>query len=202
MNNTIRGLYGVTIDNDPQVVSNVRQALEGKARVIQFRNKTDEQNVVDTAKQLRLLCREYDAIFLINDDLDLALAVDADGVHLGRNDASISTARKKIGDKIIGVSCYNQLALAVEAEKQGADYVAFGRFFPSKTKPFAAASDIELLRVARKKLSIPIVAIGGITTDNAESLIEAGADAIAVINGLFGESSIRDSAQTFSNLFR
>ncbi len=202
MNNTIQGLYGITIDNDPQITVHVRQALEGQARIIQFRNKTTTQNTLDIALQLRSLCKKHNAIFLINDDLDLTLASDADGVHLGENDANINTARNKIGDKIIGVSCYNQLTLAIEAEKQGADYVAFGRFFPSKTKPCAAVSDIELLNVARKKLSIPIVAIGGITTDNATSLIEAGADAIAVINGLFGESPISDTAQKFSNLFR
>lgn len=198
----INGLYGVTVDNDPQIILKVTRVLEGGARVIQYRNKTRKQDSRLIAEQIAKLCRHFNAIFIINDDIDLALAVDADGVHLGKNDPDVFVAREKIGDKIIGVSCYNDLSLAIKAEQQGADYVAFGRFFPSMTKPDAVAADISLLISAKEKLSLPIVAIGGITTDNAKKLIDSGADAIAVINGLFEQEDVNRTAKQFVNLFR
>ena len=198
----INGLYGITVDNDPQIISKVTSALEGGARIIQYRNKTLTQGVCLIAEQITALCHQFNAIFIINDDIDLAIAVNADGVHLGKNDANVSLAREKIGNKIIGVSCYNDLSLAIKAEQQGADYVAFGRFFPSKTKPEAIEADISVLISAKEKLSLPIIAIGGITTDNAEKLIKSGADAIAVIHGLFEQKDVKRTAEQFSNLFR
>ena len=211
----IGGLYGITRDNDPDVEAHVKFALDGGAKVIQYRAKSNNDNRFEIASKLADICREYDVTYIINDDIDLALAVNADGVHLGKNDLDIESARKKIGDKIIGVSCYNKLALAVDAEQLSADYVAFGRFFPSSTKPNAVAAEIELLRDARKKLSIPIVAIGGINVSNAKSLIEAGANSIAVIDGLFNwqrfneqqfekkanQENIKKTAEYFSSLF-
>lgn len=205
MMNRINGLYGITVDNDLNVEVNVQAALDGGAKIIQFRDKSKLPNREQVADNIASLCRQYDALYIINDDLELAKQVNADGVHLGRDDLDIKAAKKVIGDKIIGVSCYNTLELAVEAEQLGADYVAFGRFFPSVTKPDAVTANIELLREARNQLSLPIVAIGGITTANAESLIQAGANSVAVIDGLFNQKfnqqSIKKTAQEFSKLF-
>ena len=141
-------------------------------------------------------------VFLVNDDVELAKQTQADGVHLGREDVSLVQARTQLGPQaIIGVSCYNELARAVQAQNEGADYVAFGRFFPSRTKPQAVQADLELLREAKTKLHIPIVAIGGITPENGASLIAAGADALAVIEGVFGQADVRAAAARYARLF-
>ena len=200
--NKIVGLYGITVDNDSELQARVKAVLEGGGNVIQYRDKSNLPGREETAEKLIETCREFGATFIINDDIDLALAVNADGVHLGKYDLDIKAARNKIGDKIIGVSCYNKLELALEAEQQGADYVAFGRFFPSVTKPEAVPAEISLLKEAKERLSLPIVAIGGITTANAESLIQAGASSIAVIDGLFNQQNIKRTAEEFSKLFR
>jgi thiamine-phosphate pyrophosphorylase len=205
----IAGLYGITVDQDHYIERNVKLALEGGARVIQYRNKAakltkaTKVDQLSVAEKLADLCRQYEATYIINDNVELALAVNADGIHLGKKDLNIKSAREKIGsDKIIGVSCYNKLELAIEAEQQGADYIAFGRFFPSVTKPEAVAADMALLIEARKRLTLPIVAIGGINIDNAGALIQAGATSVAVIDGLFNQNNIKKFAQDFSNLFR
>ncbi|MDH5257990.1 MAG: thiamine phosphate synthase, partial [Gammaproteobacteria bacterium] len=181
----INGLYGITIGSDPCLEDNVKAALAGGATIIQYRDKSCS-NEIKTRSALRLkeLCAGK-ALFIINDDIALAKSIDADGVHLGKNDADIKKARQLLGKKIIGVSCYNQLSLAEEAQAAGVDYVAFGRFFSSSTKPDAVQASPELLTRAKQTLSVPVVAIGGITVNNADSLIKAGADAVAVINGLF-----------------
>ncbi len=199
--NKISGLYGVTIDNDPHLLANVKAALAGGASVIQYRDKSSsaEQKKI-TALALKKLCAGK-ALFIINDDTMLAKLVDADGVHLGKDDGDIEQARQIIGNKIIGVSCYNQLSLAEEAQKAGADYVAFGRFFSSSTKPTAAQASVDLLIEAKNKLSVPVVAIGGITVNNADSLIKAGADSIAVINGLFDQTNIKEKAQQYCAMY-
>lgn len=200
--NKIVGLYGITVDNDPEVLSRVKAALEGGANIIQYRDKSYLPGRENIAERLNNLCREHGAIFIINDDIELAVAVNADGVHLGKHDLDIKAARNKIGDKIIGVSCYNKLELALAAEQNGADYVAFGRFFPSVTKPKAVSAEISLLQEAKQLLSLPIVAIGGITTENANMLIQAGASSVAVIDGLFNQDNIKKTAEEFSKLFK
>lgn len=198
----INGLYGITIGSDPCLEDNVKAALAGGATIIQYRDKSCS-NEIKTRSALRLkeLCAGK-ALFIINDDIALAKSIDADGVHLGKNDADIKKARQLLGKKIIGVSCYNQLSLAEEAQAAGVDYVAFGRFFSSSTKPDAVQASPELLTRAKQTLSVPVVAIGGITVNNADSLIKAGADAVAVINGLFKQPEIKKTAQTFSKLFK
>jgi len=202
MMSKISGLYGITIDNDLDIQARVQAALKGGANIIQYRDKSYLPDREKIAERLVELCHEYDAVLIINDDLDLALATNADGVHLGRDDLDVKAAREKIGDKIIGVSCYNKLELALEAEQQGADYVAFGRFFPSVTKPGAVPAETSLLQEAKAMLSLPIVAIGGITTENAKLLIQAGASSVAVIDGLFNQQNIKKTAEEFSKLFR
>ena len=181
-----------------------RNALAGGTRLVQYRSKTmNEELRREQARALAHLCREYEVPLLINDHVDLALEVGADGVHLGREDALISQARLKLGhEKIIGISCYNELESAIEAERSGADYVAFGAFFTSVTKLDTVPASIDLLQQGNLQISIPIVAIGGINSDNALELISAGADAVAVSNALFGARDIRSEAGKFSELFK
>lgn len=198
----IKGLYGITVSGDDNVETNVAAALGGGTQVVQYRDKSSsEEEKYNIALKLKNLCRDK-AIFIINDDVTLAKAVDADGVHLGKNDSDLINARRLLGDKIIGVSCYNQLTLAEQAQAAGANYIAFGRFFSSSTKPSAVQASIDLIKYAKQSLDIPVVAIGGITVNNADTLINAGADAIAVINGLFGQSDITQTAKTFNKLFK
>lgn len=200
----VSGLYAITPDatglND--IEAGVAACLMGGAQVVQYRNKLTDAPHLQIALGISALCRQYRAIFIINDDIELALATAADGVHLGKNDGDIASARRQLGaDKIIGVSCYNSLQRALEAEQQGADYVAFGSMFASNTKPQAPRATLELLAEAKQRLQIPIVAIGGITLQNAASVAAAGADAIAVINAVFAAPDVGRTAQQFSELF-
>lgn len=202
----ISGLYAVTHDEaDTDILlDKVRRVLAGGARWLQYRNKLADADLQrEQAAALRTLTRSYAARLIVNDDPDLALAVDADGVHLGAADQDIAVVRAKLGaDKIIGASCYNRAPLALEAVTQGADYVAFGAFFPSGVKPGAVKAEIDMLRQVHLDLPVPVVAIGGITLDNAPQLLAAGADALAVISSVFAAPDIEQAAQNFSNLFR
>jgi thiamine-phosphate pyrophosphorylase len=203
----LRGLYGITdehlLAHSHALLSAVEDALRGGLSILQYRAKslaTAEQT--RQAMALRRLCSEHDALFIINDDVELAKAVAADGVHVGRDDAAIASARDVLGaEAIIGVSCYNRLDLALQAQQHGADYVAFGRFFASQTKPRAVPAQPELLSRAKAGLDLPLCAIGGITTDNGTSLIEQGADMLAVIHDLFSATSVEAQAKKFSTLF-
>ena len=202
----IAGLYAIADSGilAPDVlVSAAGAALRGGAQVLQYRDKHNEPaQRLATARALQELCQQYDVPLIINDDFLLAAAVGAAGVHLGRDDADISTARAALGaNAVIGLSCYNQLQRALAAQAAGAEYVAFGSFFASRTKPQAVPATLELLHKARAALQIPIVAIGGITTKNGAALIEAGADALAVIDAVFNQADIRSSAERFARLF-
>ena len=202
----IAGLYAVADSGylaADQFVPAVRAALDGGARVIQYRDKKNAPGQrAAVARALNVLCREYGVPLLINDDVTLAAAVGAAGVHLGRDDPDIDAARTALGPTaLIGVSCYNELARARAAQAAGADYVAFGRFFASRTKPQAVPATPELLHAARAELKIPVVAIGGITPENGASLIAAGADALAVIEGVFNQPDIRAAAERYARLF-
>ena len=200
-----RGLYAVTPD-EPDIgllTRKVRQALAGGARVLQYRNKSaSAAQRREQGAALLALCREARIPLIINDDLDLVGAIGADGLHLGRDDVPIAVARVRLGkDKLLGVSCYDRFELALAASEAGADYVAFGSAFPSATKPGVTRAPLSLYREARARLDSPIVAIGGITTENAPSVIEAGADAVAVISALFDAPDIETAARDFSRLF-
>lgn len=202
----LRGLYGITSTDTMDsacLVQQVTQALLGGVALIQYRDKsTDTARRMSDACSLREICRKYQVPFIINDDVALARAAEADGVHLGAEDATVEQARQQLGsDAIIGVSCYNTLTRAQAAEVAGADYVAFGRFFPSRTKPQAVTANRELLRAARAGLRIPIVAIGGITPENGAQLIAAGADMLAVVGGVFSVDDIRHAARCYTQLF-
>ncbi|MES2563120.1 MAG: thiamine phosphate synthase [Pseudomonadota bacterium] len=201
----VRGLYAVTPDaiDTSALVAQVHAAVSGGVRVVQYRNK---QATPDTrsaqARALKAVCDRFGAALIINDHVDLAAEVDAAGVHIGAADGEISAARRVLGaDKLIGVSCYNQLELARSAIAGGADYIAFGSFFASSIKPGAVHAPLALLTRARRELSVPIVAIGGITIDNASDLINAGADAVAVISALFHASDIAAAARAFNAQF-
>lgn len=202
----IRGLYAIADSHylaPSAFVPAVTAALEGGARVIQLRAKQlDAPDRERLARDLVALCQERGVPFLINDDVALAAAVGADGVHLGRDDADVASARRALGPQaLIGISCYNDIERGRSAAHAGADYVAFGRFFPSHTKPQAVPAPLDLLRVARTELALPIVAIGGITPENGGSLIAAGADALAVIEGVFNQPDIRAAAARYARLF-
>lgn len=201
----IAGLYAITRETDDTgyLLASVEAALRGGAAVVQYRDKSaDVARQHEQASELLTLCQRYKVPLIINDSLRLADLVGADGVHLGRDDGAIHEARIVLGhDSIIGVSCYQSLELAVKAQTAGADYVAFGSFFPSLTKPEAGHAELDLLRQAALVIHLPIVAIGGITVDNADSLIRAGADAVAVIGALFDSENIENTARQFADLF-
>lgn len=200
----VSGLYAITGERHTgphELAAAVRAAIRGGARVIQYRAKTHRDRIAEA----RLLCDECHAAgvpLIINDDVELALVTGADGIHLGRDDCALDEARRRLGSAaIIGVSCYDSVERAQQAADLGADYVAFGRFFPSKTKPMAPCAKLQTLTEAKRRLHIPIVAIGGITPENGGALIAAGADALAVIEGVFGRSDPEAAARAFHRLF-
>ena len=199
----LRGLYAITQTKNKTadiIINEVIAAIKGGAVVVQFRDK-EPLDAIYLADQLVKVCHEYKVPLLINDDIELAIKVGADGVHIGREDGAISEARDRLGaDAIIGVSCYNFVEQALDAQEQGATYVAFGRFFPSSSKPLAASAELNTLRKAKFLLDIPIVAIGGILPENGVPLLTAGADLLAVIGGLF-ETQPEQSARAYQALF-
>lgn len=198
----IRGLYAITDGPRADLLDVVAQALAGGVRVLQYRDKTAAATRRrDEAASLKRLCTAHGVPLIVNDDVALALEVGADGVHLGEDDGSLAEARAALGKQaIIGVSCYDSLARARAAAAAGADYLAFGAFFPSPTKPHARRTSPELLRQSAA-LGLPRVAIGGITPDNGAPLIEAGADCLAVISAVFGASDVCAAARRFADLF-
>lgn len=201
----IRGLYVVTPDwrDTLKLVMTSKAALEGGAKVLQYRNKVAAPSQrVEHAIVLAALCEKFGATFIVNDHLDLALEVDADGVHLGGDDGDLRAARKKLGKhKLLGASCYNRLDLAQAAKEAGADHIAFGSMYASVSKPAAVRAPLELFAQARP-LGLPMVAIGGITADNAQPLVEAGADAVAVITDIYDAPDITARARQFGALFQ
>ncbi len=205
MKTAIEGLYAITPESrDTQaLLAKVKLALQGGAQLVQYRTKLQDAALKhEQAAELLLLCRQHRVPLIINDDVRLATLIDADGVHLGATDAPLKEARINLGaDKIIGVSCYQDLELALRAAAAGADYVAFGSFYPSPTKPQASLCELSLLSLAKSKLSVPVVAIGGITPANVQGLITAGADAIAVISALFDAPDIELAAHYFARFF-
>lgn len=203
----LSGLYGITdqhlMPDLHTLLVQVEQSLKGGTRIIQYRNKSSDDLIrLDQAGALNTLCQQYQVPLLINDDVQLAQQCGAAGVHLGQSDGSITSARSILGpEAIIGVTCHDSLELALAAENQGANYVAFGAFFPSKTKPDAKPAPLSLLREVKKQIDLPIVAIGGISMDNAEQILSAGADMVAVIHALYAQTDIQATAQQFSQLF-
>jgi thiamine-phosphate pyrophosphorylase len=202
----LRGLYAVTPEHprpDRGLAEQVEQAVLGGARLVQYRDKgRDGSRRRQTRSKAAASSRRRGVPLVINDDPALARAVGADGVHLGRDDADPAAARHLLGaHALIGVSCYGSLERARQAVRQGASYVAFGRFFPSLSKPRAQAAEAELLRRARREIPLPLGAIGGITPQNGQPLIAAGADMLAAIDAVFNRGDIRAASAAFAALF-
>ena len=201
----LSGLYAVTpdLDDTTELLRRVGQALQGGLRLLQYRNKPAAAALRrEQAGALLALCRAQGVPFVINDDLQLALEIGADGAHLGREDGDLAAARAALGPgKLLGISCYDDIGRAREARRVGADYVAFGSFFASPTKPAAVRAPLTLLGAAKAGLGLPVCAIGGITLQNAPQLIAAGADLLAVITDLFEAPDIRARAAAYTSLF-
>ena len=207
MHSPLRGVYAITDENlltGPALFSAVEEALGAGLALLQYRNKSAAwQSKCAEAAQLLRLCRHYDTPLLINDDVELCLEVGAAGVHLGQADTKLVEARQRLGEEaIIGITCHSDLSLALRAQAAGADYVAFGRFFPSHTKPNAPPASIQVLQQAKAQLAIPIVAIGGINAENGQALVTAGADMLAVIHTLFASADVEAEAKALNALFR
>ena len=198
----VSGLYAITPDlNDTERLCQlVEESLIGGAKVVQYRNKqADSMLRIAQSRALLAICRNYKIPLIINDDVKLCLAIDADGVHIGSSDGDIAATKARIGDKILGASCYNQLELARKAQAAGADYIAFGACFSSSTKPNAVKADLSLFKQA-SELGVPAVAIGGITLENASEVVDAGAHAVAVISALYSAPDVKTQAMAFCRL--
>lgn len=197
----LRGLYAITPEHAGRdaLPGLVEQALEGGVAALQYRRKAGAH--LQEARSLASLCRRHGVPFIVNDDAALALAAGADGLHLGREDGALVDARRRLGHALLGASCYDSLAAAQAAVAEGADYVAFGSVFASPTKPAAVRAPLSLFGAART-LGVPLVAIGGITLENAPLLVRAGADALAVISDLFDAPDVAARARAYGKLFQ
>ncbi|HEY8940355.1 MAG TPA: thiamine phosphate synthase [Cellvibrio sp.] len=199
-------LYAITDSHllpGDKLFSAVEAALQAGCKWIQYRDKSgDQQQRIQDAQHLVALCNQYHAALIINDDVQLAITTKAHGVHLGQDDGSPQAARQLLGDNaIIGVTCHDSLELAQQAITDGASYIAFGRFFPSQTKPNAKPAKFTLISDAKAKFpDVPLVVIGGITLDNAPLLLDAGADKLAVCHELFSSANIKQVAEKFIRL--
>lgn len=196
------GLYAVTDGPRDDIIEAVRKALAGGASVVQYRDDTrDTRRRQRECVALKSLCDKFAVPFLIDNDIELAHAIGAHGVHLSSDNVDIGVARAQLGpNAIIGVSCYDSLQRALDAAREGAGYVSFGAFFPSITKPLAARAPKELLQQSAE-LGVPRVAIGGITPDNGKPLVEAGADFLAVVSAVFAARDIEAAARRFADLY-
>ena len=198
----LQGLY-VIVDaaciGTNEMISKTQEVLSAGVSIIQYRDKKNQATKKSQiAQQLRNITHDYQSLLIINDDVELACSIDADGIHLGKDDMAIELARKSLGQhKIIGASCYASFENAKPAIEASADYIAFGSFYPSPTKPHAPRAKIELLKRAKQTFSTPVCAIGGITTTNASDIYKAGADMIAVISSVFNASSPSRAVQEY-----
>ncbi len=199
------GLYAITPDklSTDRLLKAVTLAIQGGISVLQYRDKSRSPAArAHLAVELASLCHHHNVPLIINDDAELAQQCDADGVHLGRGDASLKSARQRLGaEAIIGVSCYDSLKRAEQAQREGANYIAFGRFFPSRSKAQATQAPVELLAAARPYIQLPVVAIGGITSKNGAQLKRNGADLLAVIDAVLGQADPKAAAREFMPLF-
>mgnify|MGYP004003945051 FL=1 len=183
----ISGIYAITPNKILDLNAIEQAIIAHKISVLQYRHKTTDVSIkLNEAKQLQQLCLRHNTLFIVNDDINLVQKIKADGVHLGKDDTSIKVARAQLGsDAIIGASCYNDIKLAKIAQDKGVNYVAFGALFPSNTKPNAPHCPLDIIMQAKQALAIPIVGIGGVDFDNQQQALDAGCDAVAMINALF-----------------
>jgi thiamine-phosphate pyrophosphorylase len=201
----MKGLYLVTPDWDDtlRLLQLTEAALKGGAALVQYRHKTaDDELRREQAHCLLGLCRSYQRPFIINDHIDLCLALDADGVHVGGTDASVAQARAAVGaGKIVGASCYGSLELAQDAYRSGASYVAFGGFYPSRVKKYPVTTSPDIVAQSKAEIALPVVVIGGMTQENAAALVAGGADMVAAISSVYLAQDAEAAARGFANLF-
>jgi len=200
------GLYVITdtaLHTGEALAESVTRAIDGGAKAVQYRDKSqDSSRRHSDALTLARICRPRGVALIVNDDVELAVRIGADGVHLGRDDTPLQKARAHLGANcIIGVSCYDDVQRGEAAERHGADYVAFGSMFPSMTKPGASRAELATIAAARQRIHLPIVAIGGITPQNGASLLSAGVDVLAVVRGVFGADDPCEAARQYAQLF-
>ncbi len=194
----LSGIYAITdelLTPPESIVSQVERALKAGAKIIQFRDKTRPDSLVEvTCMELQRLCIEHDALFIIDDRAELVASIGADGLHIGKDDIPLDQARAIVGQNaVIGVSCYGSLHKAAKAQQEGADYVAFGSFFPSPTKPGSNVVDKALIERAKSQLQIPVCVIGGINADNIDQLTPYGPDMYSMVSGVFGDDAIEEN---------
>ncbi|WP_038057455.1 thiamine phosphate synthase [Thermodesulfobacterium hydrogeniphilum] len=204
---SLKGFYVITDEKltpyeNNQILKKVEEALKGGTKIVQLRDKTHSNNfLIPYAKKLKNLCQKYGALFIIDDRIELVLEVNADGVHLGKDDFPPEEARKILKNKIIGVSCYGDLERAKFMESLSVNYVTFGSFYSSPTKPEAKVISKDILVQAKRILKIPICAIGGINLERAKELVSLGADMIAVVSDIWQAKDIKKRAEEYSKLF-
>lgn len=202
---SIKGLYIVTPDWDDtrKLMAVTEQALRGGAAIVQYRHKTADAALRrEQAEQLLALCRRYARPLIVNDYLELCLAIDADGMHVGGTDLTVAEVRKALGaGKIVGASCYGDLQLARDAHRAGASYVAFGGFYPSRVKKYAVTTSADIIRQCKSELPLPCVVIGGMTQQNSRPLIAQGADMVAAISSVYAAPDPQAAARAFAQLF-
>ncbi|MDP5008169.1 MAG: thiamine phosphate synthase [Glaciimonas sp.] len=202
----LHGLYIITPDWDDtdKLLAVTEQALQGGAAIVQYRHKTaDAAQRLTQETALLALCRRYQRPFIINDYVALCLALNADGIHVGGTDASVAEIRAKVGtEKIVGASCYGSLALAHQAQREGASYIAFGGFYPSRVKKYEVSTQADIVTQAKQEIALPNVVIGGMTAENCAPLVAAGADMVAAISSVYLSDDPTAAAHGFVNLFR
>lgn len=205
MNQKLNGLYVITDDKLTPldtIVDSITKALVGGARIIQLRDKiSDDATIEKTALKLQALCREFGALFVLNDKIDIAIKLSLDGLHIGRSDHGIFDETRAKFKGILGVSCYGDIELAYDFERRGADYVAFGSFFASPTKPSASVVDLSVLSDVRAKLTVPICAIGGINRSNLNSVMKHKPDMICVISDIWNSDDITHCSKEYASTF-
>lgn len=201
----LRGLYLVTPDWDDteRLLKVTEAALHGGVRLLQYRHKTADAALrLVQASALLALCRQYGCPLIINDHLDLCLQLDADGVHVGGTDVGVAAIRAALGaDKIVGASCYGDLTLAQTAQRDGASYVAYGGFYPSRVKKYPVTTSPDIITQSRAMIALPMVVIGGMTVDNVAPLVAQGADMAAAISSVYAAADPQRAAREIAQLF-
>jgi len=199
----LKGLYVITDDNltpNESIYTQVDDTLKGGASIVQLRDKkSSDEEIKIKAIKLQELCKKYDALFVLNDKIDLAIKLQCDGLHIGKSDHDRFETIRSNFDGIIGVSCYGDISLAKKFENLGADYVAFGSFFTSPTKPDSNIVPLEILSQAKKELNIPVCAIGGITINNLEKVIIQNPDMVSVISDIWNSENIQNQSKIYKN---
>lgn len=201
----LRGLYGITQDL-PTIkgydLNKIENALKGGVKILQLRNKILDDNTIEPlAYELKNLCSKYNVLYIIDDRVELAKKINSDGVHIGKFDSKLKDVREYLKNKVIGVSCYGNIIYAKKWKNEGANYVAFGSFFPSPTKPESNIVPIDIISLAKQQITIPVCVIGGINLNNTPLMINEGADMVSVVSDLWEQNDIMLHAKKYSMLF-